>query len=82
VIVGFSSVMRPRIWPILSSSPFLPASMAYEKTGLGRLMSGSTTEFLVSQSVSRVMVFSSLTTTPMSPQVIFGMSTCLLPIMV
>ena len=77
-IVGSSSCRRWSDELILSSSPRLFGSIAYDRTGSGNSIGLNTTPPL-SASVLLVTVSFSLATAPMSPALISGTSVCVFP---
>ena len=79
LIVGSSSSRRCIAVLILSSSPRLFGSMAYDSTGSGNVIFGKVIPAALSASVSLVLVSFSLATAPMSPALNSGTFVGVLP---
>ena len=79
LIDGSSSSRRCMDVLILSSSPRLLGSIAYDSTGSGNTMAGNVTGSALSPSVSLVSVSLSFATAPRSPALISGTLVCVLP---
>ena len=79
LIDGSSSSSRCIDVLILSSSPRVFGSMAYDSTGSGNVMAGNVRRSLLSPSVSLVSVSLSFATAPRSPALSSGTFVCVLP---
>ena len=79
VIVGSSSISLVRPAATFSSSPFFDTLTAIERHGFGKSTPASLSMFFGSQSVSPVLTPAIFVTTPISPAMIAGASSCFAP---